>query len=110
MVPGAVDEAALRLLHITAEPGTMFRSIPVSSLPPRLRRAFSRSTQTVSTHEVAAAAEALGYQGVTFKGIRDSGYGAASDAYGGFGTGDPGRVFALFDPENSVRSPFNAGS
>lgn len=48
----------------------------------------------------------MGYQGVTFKGIRDSGYGGASDMYGGFGGGDPGRVFALFDPEGAVRSPF----
>jgi len=110
IVPGMLDEASMRLLHVEAPPGTMFRSIPVSSLPPEIRRAFPRSTQTVSTHEVAAAAEALGYQGVTFKGIRDSGYGGASDAYGGFGSGDPGRVFALFDPEGQVRAPFNAGS
>ena len=100
----------MRLLYVDAPPGTMFRAIPVRSLPPEIRRAFPRSTETVSTHEVAAAAEALGYQGVTFKGIRDSGYGGASGAYGGFGSGDPGRVYALFDPEQAVRSPFNAGS
>lgn len=87
----------------------MFRSIPVRTLPPAIRKAFPKSTETVSTHEVAAAAEALGYQGVTFKGIRDSGYGGAAETYGGFGSGDPGRVIALFDPEAAVRSPF-AGS
>jgi hypothetical protein len=103
-----LDENALRLLHVEPPPGTMFRSIPVKSLPPELRRAFPRSTETVSTHEVAAAAEAMGYQGVTFKGIRDSGYAGASDAYPGFGVGDPGRVFALFD-DALVRSPFTGG-
>lgn len=106
ILPGMIDESAMRLLHVTAPPGTMFRTIPVRSLPPEIRRAFPRSTETVSTHEVAAAAEALGYQGVTFRGIRDSGYGGATQTYGGFGSGDPGRVFALFDPENAVRSPF----
>jgi hypothetical protein len=86
----------------------MFRSIPVKSLPPAIRRAFPRSTETVSTHEVAAAAEALGYQGVTFKGIRDSGYAGAAESYPGFGAGDPGRVFALFD-DALVNSPFTRG-
>jgi len=108
-MPGMIDESAMRLLHVDAPPGTMFRSIPVSSLPPDIRRAFPRSTQTVSTHEVAAAAESMGYQGVTFRGIRDSGYGGAAETYGGFGAGDPGRVFALFDPESAVQSPFGGG-
>lgn len=106
IMPGMIDESSMRLLHVDAPPGTMFRSIPVRSLPPAIRRAFPRTTETLSTHEVAAAAEALGYQGVTFRGIRDSGYGGASQSYGGFGSGDPGRVIALFDPENAVRSPF----
>ena len=106
ILPGMIDESSLRLLNVDAPPGTMFRSIPVWSLPPEIRRAFPKTTETVSTHEVAAAAEALGYHGVSFRGIRDSGYGGAADVYGGFGSGDPGRVFALFDPENSVRSPF----
>ncbi len=106
VLPGMIDENSMRMLHIDAPPGTMFRSIPVHALPPKIRRAFSRSTETVSTHEVAAAAEAMGYQGVTFRGIRDGGYGGAAQTYGGFESGDPGRVIALFDPENSVRSPF----
>ena len=59
VMPGMVDEASMRLLHIEAPPGTMFRSIPVSALPQQLRRAFPRTTQTVSTHEIAAAAEAM---------------------------------------------------
>lgn len=105
---GDVNESALRLLHVEPPPGTMFRSIPVKSLPPALRRAFPRSTETVSTHEVAAAAEAMGYHGVTFKGIRDSGYAGASSGYPGFQSGDPGRVFALFDDE-FVISPFSQG-
>lgn len=99
---GDVDESALRILNLETEPGTMFRSIPVESLPPALRRAFPRSTQTVSTHEIAAAAEAMGYQGVSFKGIRDSGYGA--DARMTESGGDPGRIVAMFDPE-LVRPP-----
>lgn len=50
-------------------------------------------------------AESLGYQGVTFKGIRDSGYAGSMNAYPGFETGDPGRVFALFD-DDIIRSPY----
>lgn len=101
---GAINEDAMRILNIEPPPGTMFRAIPVKSLPPQLRRAFPRSTETVSTHEVAAAAEALGYQGVSFRGIRDSGYGGGTESYGGFGAGDPGRVLALFD-DQVVQNP-----
>jgi len=101
---GDVDENAARIANIEAPPGTMFRSIPVETLPPEIRRAFPRSTRTVSTHEIAAAAESMGYQGVSFKGIRDSGYGADVRAPGASG-GDPGRVVALFD-DTLARSPF----
>lgn len=106
VVPGLIDESGF--LAVEAPPGTMFRSIPVSALPPEIRRAFPRTTQTVSTHEVAAAAESQGYRGVTFSGIRDGGYGGSAEPYGGFQTGDDGRVIAVFD-DSTVRSPFPTG-
>ncbi len=107
VVPGLLDESGF--LAVEAPPGTMFRSIPVSSLPPEIRRAFPRTTQTVSTHEVAAAAESQGYRGVTFSGIRDGGYGGGPEPYGGFQTGDGGRVIAVFD-DSMVQSPFPTDS
>jgi hypothetical protein len=106
VIPGTIDENALRLAHIEAPPGTMYSSVPLDSLPADIRRAFPRGATRATTHEVAAAAEAAGYDGVTFSGVRDSTFaGADGGAYPGFGTGDEGRVVALFN-DRAVASPF----
>lgn len=106
VMTGAIDESSMNLAHIRAPPGTMWRAIPVESLPPALRRAFPRSTTHVTSQEVASAAEAAGYDGVTLSGVRDSGFaGAMEGPYPGFGTGDEGRVVVVFN-DAAVRSRF----
>lgn len=106
VIPGLMDEAQLRLAHVDAPPGTMWRNIPVEALPQELRRAFPRSTTRVTSHEVAAAAESAGFDGISFSGVRDSGFaGAMEGPYPGFKTGDHGRVVALFN-NNAVRPAF----
>lgn len=105
VIPGVMDESSLRLAQIETPPGTMWRAIPTRVLPPDVRRAFPRKTEAVTSHEAAAAAEAAGYEGVTFSGMRDSGFAGRMDRYPGFGTGDQGRVVALFN-DQAARSPF----
>lgn len=107
VMPGVLDEGALNMARIDAPPGTNSRSIPVEALPRDIRRALPRGATHANTHEVAAAAEAAGYDGISFGGIRDSGYGGAMETYPGFNTGDAGRTVTVFR-DNAVRSPFNA--
>lgn len=107
VIPGVIDENALNLARVETPPGTMWRAIPVRALPRGVRAGFPRGTEYVTSHEAAAAAESAGYDGITFQGMRDSGFAAAMDVYPGFGTGDDGRVVAVFN-NNIVRSPFGA--
>ena len=104
--PGsALPEIGMGVLQTGSLATLPYGAGPSRALPRDIRRALPRGATHANTHEVAAAAESAGYDGVTFSGIRDSGYGGAMDAYPGFETGDPGRTVTLFR-DNVVRSPF----